>query len=128
MGWWPSPSSLIGRACSVYTRCSPRTRASLQSYNSLVIGPGLGRGASTTQFVAEVLRLRNPEHSLVIDADGLVAIAELPDWPRLFGLHAVLTPHTGELAVVQLTGDWPRTRTRCVNHAVCCRSATPSKP
>jgi len=86
----------------------------LQSHNSVVIGPGLGRGPSTTQFVAEVLRLRNPEHSLVIDADGLVAIAELPDWPRLLGRNAVLTPHTGELA--RLVGhdlgasemDWER--------------------
>jgi ADP-dependent NAD(P)H-hydrate dehydratase / NAD(P)H-hydrate epimerase len=75
----------------------------LQSHTSAVLGPGLGRSPSTTEFVAEVLRLRNPEHGLVVDADGLVALAELPDWPRLLGPNTVLTPHTGELA--RLVGD-----------------------
>jgi ADP-dependent NAD(P)H-hydrate dehydratase / NAD(P)H-hydrate epimerase len=70
----------------------------LRSHNAAVIGPGLGRGESTTAFVAEALRLRAPEHSVVIDADGLVALADLPDWPRHLGPNAVLTPHTGELA------------------------------
>lgn len=86
----------------------------LQSHNSVVLGPGLGRGPSITEFVAETLRLRNPEHSLVIDADALVAIAEVTDWPRLLGPNTVLTPHTGELA--RLVGhdldtsetDWER--------------------
>lgn len=70
----------------------------LRSHNAVVIGPGLGRGPAVTEFVAEVLRLRAPEHAIVLDADALVALAELPDWPGLLGANAVLTPHTGELA------------------------------
>jgi len=62
-----------------------------------VIGPGLGRGPATTAFVAEVLRLRSPEHALVVDADGLVALSELDDWHQRLGPNAVLTPHAGEL-------------------------------
>src|SRR5438132_397465 len=51
--------------------------------HSLVLGPGLGRGDAITAFVAEVLRLRPKDHQLVVDADGLFALAQLPDWPAL---------------------------------------------
>ncbi len=70
----------------------------LESHNAVVIGPGLGRNEATTVFVAEALRLRNRNNTLVIDADGLVALSELDDWPRLLGPNVVLTPHTGELS------------------------------
>jgi NAD(P)H-hydrate epimerase len=70
----------------------------LRSHNAIVIGPGLGRGAAITDFVSEVLRLRAPEHALVIDADALFALTEINDWPHLLGANAVLTPHSGELA------------------------------
>jgi NAD(P)H-hydrate epimerase len=70
----------------------------LQSHNAVVIGPGLGRGPAVTDFVREVLRLRSREHNVVVDADGLVALSEIEDWPRLLGPNALLTPHSGELA------------------------------
>jgi NAD(P)H-hydrate epimerase len=70
----------------------------VRSHNVIVIGPGLGRSDATTRFLAEVLRLRPSEQSIVIDADGLVALAELDDWHQYLGADAVLTPHTGELA------------------------------
>lgn len=90
--------------------------AYLKSSDAVAIGPGLGRGDRTTQFVSEVLRLRAPEHAIVVDADGLVALSSLAEWPRLLGPNAVLTPHTGELA--RLVGhdldesepDWQRAR------------------
>ncbi len=63
----------------------------------MVLGPGLGRGPATTAFVAEVLRLRPREHRLVVDADGLMALSAIPNWPSLLGPNAVLTPHSGEL-------------------------------
>ncbi|MBV8717132.1 MAG: NAD(P)H-hydrate dehydratase [Chloroflexi bacterium] len=69
----------------------------LHSHNAVVLGPGLGRGPATTAFVAEVLRLRSREHSIVIDADGLVALSELDGWPQRLGPNVVLTPHAGEL-------------------------------
>jgi NAD(P)H-hydrate epimerase len=69
----------------------------LKSHNALVLGPGLGRGPGTTEFVAEVLRLRDQAHAIVVDADALVALAALEDWPQRLGANAVLTPHSGEL-------------------------------
>jgi NAD(P)H-hydrate epimerase len=70
----------------------------LRSHNVLVVGPGLGRGPAITAFVAEVLRQRSPAGAVVVDADGLVALAEIDNWQRVIGANAVLTPHAGELA------------------------------
>jgi ADP-dependent NAD(P)H-hydrate dehydratase / NAD(P)H-hydrate epimerase len=69
----------------------------LQSHTCTVLGPGLGRSAATTEFVRNMLRTRPHDHGLVIDADGLFALAEIADWPSLLGPHVVLTPHSGEL-------------------------------
>ncbi len=69
----------------------------LASHNAIVVGPGLGRGQPTTDFVRELLRLRRRDHALVVDADGLVALSEIDDWPSLLGPNAILTPHSGEL-------------------------------
>jgi NAD(P)H-hydrate epimerase len=69
----------------------------LRSQTAVVIGPGLGRGEATTAFVAELLRLRSPEHGLVVDADGLFALSHIEGWPKLVGPNAILTPHSGEL-------------------------------
>jgi NAD(P)H-hydrate epimerase len=69
----------------------------LGSHSSVVLGPGLGRGPKITEFVAELLEQRPREHGLVVDADGLVALSEIPDWWTRVGPNAVLTPHAGEL-------------------------------
>jgi ADP-dependent NAD(P)H-hydrate dehydratase / NAD(P)H-hydrate epimerase len=87
----------------------------LRSHASVVIGPGLGRGPSITAFVAEVLRLRPREHRLVVDADGLTALAEISDWPSLLGPNAVLTPHSGELE--RLVGQPPDATEPAWQHA-----------
>jgi ADP-dependent NAD(P)H-hydrate dehydratase / NAD(P)H-hydrate epimerase len=82
----------------------------LESHTSIVLGPGLGRGPSITAFVQRLLAARPREHSLVVDADGLVALAELPRWPTLLGSNVVLTPHAGELQRLvghQLDDDEP---------------------
>jgi ADP-dependent NAD(P)H-hydrate dehydratase / NAD(P)H-hydrate epimerase len=71
--------------------------AYLRSHTSVVVGPGLGRGQATTGFINEVLRLRPRDHRLVIDADGLFALSEIPEWWRLVDSNVVLTPHSGEL-------------------------------
>lgn len=62
--------------------------------NSVVIGPGVGTGASTRDMVAAVLA---SSASVVIDADALTAFKDDPN--ALFLLlrePAVLTPHEGE--------------------------------
>jgi ADP-dependent NAD(P)H-hydrate dehydratase / NAD(P)H-hydrate epimerase len=66
------------------------------TYAAFVIGPGLGRQPATLRrarnFIGEL------RHPAVIDADGLIALAEVQRW--WLPLHAplVLTPHPGEFA------------------------------
>jgi ADP-dependent NAD(P)H-hydrate dehydratase / NAD(P)H-hydrate epimerase len=69
----------------------------LRAASAIVIGPGLGRGAGVTAFVREILDQRTPEQPLVVDADGLFALAEIQEWWRRLGPNTVLTPHSGEL-------------------------------
>ncbi len=65
-----------------------------------VIGPGLGRDSSTWRLVLDLaVHAKCP---LVIDADGLNALADSPRYKGKLGKHRVLTPHPGEMA--RLTG------------------------
>ena len=61
-----------------------------------VIGPGLGRDRSTWRLVVDLAL--HAECPLVIDADGLNALADSPRSKRKLGPRRVLTPHPGELA------------------------------
>lgn len=66
----------------------------------LAIGPGLGRDGETAEAVREIVRAaRCP---LVIDADGLNALAGYTDSLLEAAALPVLTPHPGELS--RLTG------------------------
>jgi hydroxyethylthiazole kinase-like uncharacterized protein yjeF len=78
---------------------SPR----LNEFTSVVIGPGLGTHPSTIEAVRAVVETR--EGTLVIDADGLNAIAgamEILQQRKGKGHTSILTPHAGELS--RLTG------------------------
>ena len=59
----------------------------------IAIGPGLGQSNKIKDLVAQVIEAATCP--LVIDADGLNAIAPLSEQARLSG-NAVLTPHPGE--------------------------------
>jgi NAD(P)H-hydrate epimerase len=63
----------------------------------IAVGPGLGQGPSTKQFVKALIdRATMP---LVVDADGLNAFTDDPD--RLTGREGrdvIITPHPGEMA------------------------------
>jgi NAD(P)H-hydrate epimerase len=83
--------------------CQPIVAAMAPDYMTepiadvVAIGPGLGQGPSTRQFVqALVDRATMP---LVVDADGLNAFADDPD--KLSGREGrdvIITPHPGEMA------------------------------
>ncbi|MDV3103861.1 NAD(P)H-hydrate dehydratase [Thermococcus waiotapuensis] len=64
--------------------------------DAVVIGPGLGLRGETKTFVREFIK--RCEKPLVIDADGLKAVAE--DLSVLRGKKFVLTPHAGEFRVL----------------------------
>jgi NAD(P)H-hydrate epimerase len=91
---------------------------------ALLVGPGFGMEDTTREFLSRLLG-NSMRHSrsgigfvhaekeneqtqanglpaLVIDADGLKLLADIPDWPKRLPGPAVLTPHPGEMSV--LTG------------------------
>lgn len=65
-----------------------------------IVGPGLGRDSSTWRLVVDLAQ--HARCPLVIDADGLNALADSPRAKGKLGPRRVLTPHPGELA--RLTG------------------------
>ena len=70
----------------------------LDKAKAILIGPGLGRSNDVNEFVYSVLE--NAKAPVVIDADGLIAVAGNKDILR--NINAVITPHIGEMSV--LTG------------------------
>ncbi len=80
----------------------PDVLGSLDRFQSLVIGPGLGRDDSTVVSIRDVLR-QSPIPT-VVDGDGLFALAWSNDGvvPILRDRRAatVLTPHDGEFALL----------------------------
>ncbi len=66
------------------------------AYEALVIGPGLGRQPATLRrarhFIGEL------SHPAVVDADALIALAEVQRWWVPIQAPLVLTPHPGEFA------------------------------
>lgn len=73
------------------------------SYDSLLVGCGLGRAESTSEFLQRLLenlpKLDNAP-SLVLDADALNLLSDIPEWWTTFQFASppVLTPHPGEMA------------------------------
>jgi NAD(P)H-hydrate epimerase len=100
-------------------------RTELGRATALLIGPGLGRDETTRGFLERLLSTPKDSASrgdigfvhqaasmssfasalppLVVDADGLRLLADLPDWPKRIPLQTILTPHPGEMAA--LTGE-----------------------
>lgn len=94
----------------------------LSTHQALLVGPGLGSDAKTVEFVETLLVGRTQTHhpigflsqraveperhpdlpSLIVDADGLNALAQLDGGPAALPAHSILTPHPGEMA--RLTG------------------------
>ncbi|HEU5316754.1 MAG TPA: NAD(P)H-hydrate dehydratase [Chloroflexota bacterium] len=70
-------------------------------YDAVVMGPGQGAAPQTRELVAlmtERLAMLDPAPRLLIDADGLNALAARGEWARPQGGPWVLTPHPGEMA------------------------------
>ncbi len=91
----------------------------LPRYQAMVLGCGLGQEECTVAFVRRLLGVREPVPTpgigflqreeeppkregylppLVLDADGLNALAGVPEWWRYLPDQVVLTPHPGEMA------------------------------
>jgi hydroxyethylthiazole kinase-like uncharacterized protein yjeF len=102
----------------------PVLRESLEDYDALLLGPGLTQEKETVSFVHTLLGLEHAERKghigfvsssaaeqkealdlppLVIDADGLNALAAADAWWKMLPPGTILTPHPGEMA--RLMGD-----------------------
>jgi|1186.fasta_scaffold01781_1 hydroxyethylthiazole kinase-like uncharacterized protein yjeF len=84
---------------------------------AVVVGPGLGRDQGASELAVHLAR----EHKgpIVVDADGLFAIAGYPELLARRRIPAVLTPHAGELArLLGVSSDEvERGRVQCVREA-----------
>jgi NAD(P)H-hydrate epimerase len=92
----------------------------VSGYDALLVGPGLGNTPETSKFVERLLAPNGPPRStgflrdaeasggmpelppLVVDADGLNILSEMPRWHERLPPCSVLTPHPGEMS--RLTG------------------------
>lgn len=75
--------------------------ARLEHMDAVLLGPGLGQSEALTQLICQLLRVcRVP---LVLDADGINAIAAHMDVLRGSACPVLLTPHDGEF--LRLGGD-----------------------
>ncbi len=91
------------------------------AYSAMLIGPGLSHTPETVAFMRRLLGLETGKRStgfapsegksaserpllppLVVDADGLNILSDIPDWHKLLPTETILTPHPGEMA--RLTG------------------------
>jgi NAD(P)H-hydrate epimerase len=101
----------------------PVIHENLTKYNAVLIGCGLGLEKTTAQFFKGVIDHRkesgrpfgfipreenaNPaeepsDPAMIIDADGLKLLAQIPQWEKELQKNSILTPHPGEMAL--LTG------------------------
>ncbi|MFQ6098823.1 MAG: NAD(P)H-hydrate dehydratase, partial [Armatimonadota bacterium] len=75
--------------------------AAASSCDVVVAGPGVSRVDETMQLMCRLAE--EVQAPLVVDADGLYALAEHPEWVRRRRGQTVLTPHPGEMS--RLTGQ-----------------------
>ena len=95
---FPLPCDDAGRLCMASL---PVIEQRLDGMDAVLLGPGLGRSDELTQLVQAILGLcRVP---LVLDADGINAVAGHIDSLRGCACPVILTPHDGEFA--RMGGD-----------------------
>jgi hydroxyethylthiazole kinase-like uncharacterized protein yjeF len=76
----------------------------LPGYNVMLMGCGLGQHPAVIKFIKSALFTLPRLHSmtLILDADALNTMAQIPEWWQKLGKDVILTPHPGEMS--RLTG------------------------
>ncbi|PIQ84137.1 MAG: NAD(P)H-hydrate dehydratase [Candidatus Omnitrophica bacterium CG11_big_fil_rev_8_21_14_0_20_63_9] len=89
---------------SLSQQALPEIISTAERMDAIGIGPGLSQHPQTTTLVQQVLpKIVKP---LVVDADGLNALAEDLDVLRRRTLPCILTPHPGEMGrLIRLSAD-----------------------
>ncbi len=73
----------------------PEIASAIEHMDAVAIGPGLSQHSQTKTLVRQLLpKIAKP---LVLDADGLNALAEEVDLLKKLSLPSILTPHPGEM-------------------------------
>jgi len=73
----------------------------LSNYDVLLLGCGLGQHPDTVEFVKSLLTDSSQLSAvscLILDADAVNTLAQMPQWWRKLRQDAILTPHPGEMA------------------------------
>ncbi len=70
----------------------------VRKMDAVVMGPGMGRADYVKQLVGAALK--SARCPVVIDADGLNAVADEPALLEYFGNRVIVTPHVGEMATL----------------------------
>ena len=89
---------------SLSLQALPEIAATAEKMDAVAIGPGLSQHAQTKQLIHHLLpKIAKP---LVLDADGLNALAEDLSTLRKLPLPIILTPHPGEMGrLARLSAD-----------------------
>ncbi|MGA2965483.1 MAG: NAD(P)H-hydrate dehydratase [Terriglobales bacterium] len=74
----------------------------LERASLIAIGPGISRNSETAEFVWAIVKRKNNDKAMVVDADGLNAFEGAPGKLDGRGRTVVITPHPGEMS--RLTG------------------------
>ena len=95
-----------------------RVPVPMDRYTAIAVGPGLGRRPETEDALLLLLKIaRERRVPMVLDADALNILSDVPQWQEYLPAGAVLTPHLGELRRL-LSWDGDAERDRCVR-ALC---------
>jgi len=73
----------------------------LGNYDVLLLGCGLGQHPETVEFIKSLLTDSSQLSAvscLILDADAVNTLAQIPEWWRKLRRDAILTPHPGEMA------------------------------
>ena len=95
--------AVVGRCPSAMLSEEPgeafsRIPVPMDRYSAIAVGPGLGRRPETEDALLMLLNVaKSRRMPVVIDADALNILSEVPDWQDCLPMGAVLTPHLGEL-------------------------------
>lgn len=100
-GGYPDIMTLpIGKSDTWEAGMAESIEHELGRFDSLVLGPGLGRHPGTGAFVREVLSFNIP---MLVDADALFWLAQEKNLAGRLGDNHIITPHPGEM--LRLLGE-----------------------
>lgn len=92
------------RAGRIAPAALPTIRELAEAHDVLAVGPGAGTSKGWQRILSALLAL--PGKPMVIDADGLNNLAEIPRWWQRLRARVVLTPHPGEMKRLLVGGGF----------------------